>query len=148
MAAPAGAQAVIDMMMPQMLAQLAPIRAELNTINAQMAQITAQLDQLTQNTAQNTAQIAQYNAQNIVQFENMACISYNAHASRKDDDIRPLQNPQLPFPPNFPRTKGELFKLSSNNVNTILIYYNLPIDGTVSQKRSRLAQKLGLSPRE
>ena len=111
--APIGAQAVADIIMPQ--------------INAQFANVNAQ-------------------------FANINVSLINIHATRDDDAIAPkLQIPvpanPVPLPANFPATKGALFLLSLQQVNLILDYYQLPLAGTLANRRDLLAQHLGLPPR-
>ena len=111
--------------------------------------------------AQNSAQFALLNLQLI----NMNIMHKNSFADRLINPIRPLrQIPQLPqfvqgqpypglpasepLPPNFPATRGDLFKLQDVEINPFLDYYDISYnqDTTIAEKCERLAEYLGLPP--
>jgi hypothetical protein len=52
------------------------------------------------------------------------------------------------IPPNFPATRGDLFKMNSARVNSWLTYYGLGVGGTIKVRRIRLASFLGLRPND
>jgi hypothetical protein len=52
-----------------------------------------------------------------------------------------------PVPDVFPPTRGALFALPQKHLATLLTYYGLDVEGTLEQKRARLAAYLGLPPR-
>ena len=85
------------------------------------------------------------------QFANMNASFINIHATSDVDTIVPKL--QIPVPANsaalpadFPATKGALFRLTAEQIRPILLYYGLPDIGTVSEKKTLLAQHLGLPP--
>ena len=52
--------------------------------------------------------------------------------------------PPAPFPPNFPATRGALLALHGPALDALLVAYNLPIVGSVVQRKNRLAGLLGM----
>jgi hypothetical protein len=82
----------------------------------------------------------------------------NSLATRPADAIVPMMSSPmivdgvLVMPQNipevFPQTRENLFALGHAQLNILLNYYRLPVDGLVGEKMARLANHLGLPPRQ
>ncbi len=51
-----------------------------------------------------------------------------------------------PIPDEYPATKAAMDGMNTVSVETVLNYYNLPVDGDLPAKRARLRQYLGIPP--
>ena len=125
--APVGAQAVANIILPQIIAQMNAQNAQMNL---QFAHINTRFDFLEQVMSDSAIRIE------------------NSHATHDNDPIIPIRHknapvlgvppvPLLPIPANFPATRGELFRLNTAQLNIFLNYYGEILNGTISQKRRR-----------
>jgi len=113
-------------------------------VTAQTAQLTAQTAHLTALTAQLAFQMETLRHEVSTGINNSNIMSFNRSSLRGDSEIRPLESINGNIPENFPATRRMLFELTGPNCNTFLTGYGLPIAGTLSVKRDRLAQHIGL----
>jgi hypothetical protein len=122
--------------MPSIQRNLMPIAAA-DIAEAIMVRLNARFDQI-------DARFAQIDARHI-----------NGFAEHMVHEIAPLPrvpvigeqvNEVPPLPDFFPQTRGGIYNLNSNQVNGILQYYGLPIDGTLEARRKRILQFLGCPP--
>lgn len=75
---------------------------------------------------------------------NFNSVIYNRACFRDDADIQPLRGVDGKCPELFPVTKGDLLALSAKTCDALLAAYGLPIDGTLTAKRKRLAIHCGI----
>jgi hypothetical protein len=72
---------------------------------------------------------------------NSNAISFNRAAN---NTIIALRDRGGNAPAHFPVTRSELFSLPSAQCSIFLVAYGLPVEGNAHQKRSRLANHIGL----
>lgn len=71
----------------------------------------------------------------------------NAGATRDNDTIHPLPDPNHNIPQMFPETLQALKTLRGAQADALLQTYNLPLGGSLPDKRQRLADYVGIQLR-
>lgn len=148
------AQAIIQAIGPMLDQRFLAVTNQMNLMNGQLTLMNGRLNQMALDQGIPAATTAQLRA-----------VHQNGFVERNEDVIQqvialptiqqppanlPNALPQLvppqPVPPIFPATKAHLLHLAGDEINLLLAYYHLALDGTVAFRRSRLAGYLGLPP--
>jgi len=74
-------------------------------------------------------------------ISNANAISFNRAANSL---LQPLRNRHGAIPDSFPLNKPDLFRLSNLQINLLLGAYELQVEGSLNEKRNRLAIHIGL----
>ena len=68
----------------------------------------------------------------------------NSGAEFLSDNIQLVRNAaRAPPPLPFPQTRGDVNRMNGRQLNTWLIYYGLPVNGTLEVRRRRFLKIIG-----
>ena len=113
----------------------AEIPQQMNQMQRTQQQIEQQLQQMHQQ--------LQQMQQHMLRMENASALANNRSRAEDDHPLMPLRVGDDAVPPQFPVVLSSLRSLSGPSCNACLQYYELPVNGTVQQKRRRLAGHIG-----
>lgn len=129
----------LQFQMGQMQTQLNQVQTQLNQVHTQMGQM------MSGDTTQLKGQLQQ--TQRLIQIESQRSRNYARHTNSstiaqlvRDLDGRTPRDDSLWFPTDY----KELFQAPNVQVNPLLTFYGLDLQGTLSEKRNRLADHLGV----
>jgi hypothetical protein len=77
--------------------------------------------------------------------QDLIVMMHNGHCMSEHDRILQVNmvgNNNVPFP--FPATRGDFLNLNVPDLDLLLLYYNLPVDGNIKIKQRRIGAKIGL----
>eukprot|EP00286_Rhodomonas_abbreviata_P018516 CAMPEP_0181293206 /NCGR_PEP_ID=MMETSP1101-20121128/2940_1 /TAXON_ID=46948 /ORGANISM="Rhodomonas abbreviata, Strain Caron Lab Isolate" /LENGTH=225 /DNA_ID=CAMNT_0023397775 /DNA_START=30 /DNA_END=707 /DNA_ORIENTATION=+ len=130
-----------DWFLPAMNAALEPLKQNIQNVQHDIQGIQNTQHDIQQGiqNVQNVleGQIRAQNLQNIARVENC---KLNA-----GDQLRSLPDFAGNNVPNFPEHGRSLARMTGPPINALLNAYGLPLDGTVAERRSRLASFIGVS---
>jgi hypothetical protein len=112
---------------------------------AQMQQMQQQMQQMQQMEQQTQQQMQQMQRQTLKQMQKQHVHKMNAWSYRPEDPVANFPNDATePAPACFPDTVELIKTLSFASSGTCLQYYGLSVNGTVEERRRRLAAHLGV----
>lgn len=150
----------LDARITQLDTQFTQINTQLNQLNTRVAQLDTRVTQnhniVTQNHNNVTQQITQLNQDMTQGFadlrvglaateHNTVARVANSHVDRSNVPLMALHDLATGVPiPGFPGTIAQITAMQGADVNNLLMALNLPVNGTVPERRQRLRLHIGL----